>query len=641
MKTHLRSRIIFFSAFTVILALWVASCKKDDGGTQPPGGGATVQGIVTRADTTGNPPIAGASVRIGTGTPVITGASGEFSIPVTAGTNVTLTVSKAGYSFNEVVVNVASGTTKNLVVSLLAEGARTTFNASTSDSVADGSYKITLPANFVSGTGNVTVSITGLDPTSSEVRALPGGLEAIDAGGNPRYLQPVSFAEYVARDASGNILQVNQSAGSGANIELPIPASLRGQVGYRNGDPIECYLYDATTGKWQTPVPGIVGPSSIDGQPAIKATIFHLSWYGGAPSSTDRARIQGFVRNADGSPAAGVDVEAFPGGDLVTDAQGFYSCVDAAPNSNVRVVATAVQGSTVRWGEVLVFTGAAQSTCISAPDITLGAAQQGSFEVTAYLLKFESGGQSFDYALASIQLVTPGGTGAAWDSALVRVGVGAQLTTVPSTGSGQYTLFTPSLTLDAGQFYSITIDFDQNGTTDANGQVRMVGTPRITSPTPSSTVGNPFTATWTDTGTTISGYSANYWLSISGDSAGRFFVTQNLSKVIGDGSVDTSIYGFPQPNDPLPVGNYNMSVTALNGPAGFLTIGSPQPNINGQNVQGFFFSYSFGQAVDFSSTGFGASSPRVALRKQKTPLALKQMYDQLPASVRKKIRMKW
>lgn len=98
----------------------------------------------------------------------------------------------------------------------------------------------------------MNVTVTGLDPTTDQIRALPGGLEALDGNGQPVYLSPVSFAEYTVKDASGNVLQFNPSASQGADIELPIPAVLQGQPGYENGDPIECYVYDPADGKWKT-----------------------------------------------------------------------------------------------------------------------------------------------------------------------------------------------------------------------------------------------------------------------------------------------------------------------------------------------------------------------------------------------------
>src|SRR3989442_944733 len=119
--------------------------------------------------------------------------------------------------------------------------------------------------------GPVTVPVTGLAPTTDQIKALPGGLDAVDANGQKVYLSPVSFAEYTVKDANGNVLPFNPSASGGANIELPIPASLRGQPGYGDGDPIECYLYDPADGKWKTPVPGVIGASSVNGELAIKA----------------------------------------------------------------------------------------------------------------------------------------------------------------------------------------------------------------------------------------------------------------------------------------------------------------------------------------------------------------------------------
>ena len=638
MKHTPRSVVALFIVLLAAMAFWITSCKKDDvtGPDSGSGGSTLVRGIVTQAGTTGNPPLADATVRRGTDTTVTTGSDGSFTIPVASGTDVTLTVTKTGYSFNEVVVNVAGGSTKILAVSLLAEGEKKTFAVTSGDSVAHGSYKLTVPPNFVTATGNVTVSVTGLDPTTNEIRALPRGLEAVDAGGVTRYLQPVSFAEYVARDASGNVVEVNQSAGQGANIELPIPASLRGQPGYRNGDPIECYLYDAATGKWKTPVPGIVGPSSIDGEPAIKATIFHLSWYGGAPALNERACIKGYVRNATGTPVSGADVEAFAGSSTTTNSAGFYQ-VDAAPNSNVRVVASVIEGTTIRTGEVLVFTGGIGDTCKTAPDITLGAAQPGSFHVQAALLKVVSSSSTFDLASVDIDLTSPSGS-VGWESAVVNIGYGSQTTAIPHSSGGSYSAFSPDLSLTPGESYFITIDFDNNGTIDANGQIQMVGNTVITSPAASATVPQSFTATWTDDASSSPGYNADYFVILSGDSASRVFLTKQRTKVIGDGSVDSSIYGSPQYNDPLPAGSYTMQLWGLNGPAGFMTLGNLQPNINGQNVEGYFYAYSLAEPVDFTSTGLSESIKRIAARKQKLELAVKEHYKRFPQEIKSRVK---
>ena len=650
-RIHSSTRVLVSMLLLVGIGIWITSCSKKSSNPVAPGpttgGNTTVNGVVKDAGATGNPAIAGATVQVaGNASSVTSDANGMFKLSVTAGVSQTINVTKAGYSLNQVVVNLASGTSKNVSVNLLQSGNTQTVPVSSGGTVTDtkSNAVLKLPSGFVTTTGNVSVTVTGLDPTTEQVRALPGGLQAIDANGNAKYLQPVSFAEYTVKDANGNVLQFNSSASAGANIELPIPASLRGKPGYRNGDPIECYVYDPTDGKWKTPVPGVVGPSSIDNTiPAIKATIFHLSWYGGAPALNQRACISGYVKNSSGTAAIGANVEAFPGSTGVTDANGFYD-IDAAPSSNVRVVASVLSGALISTAEIVVYTAASTDSCYPAPDLTLGLPQQGTFEVNATLYKSGSGASTFDFAAAGITLKTPAGTTSNYDGASVQIGYGTQFTNVPSSGGGSYLVYTGMLnttnfSLAPGQQYQIKIDFDKNGTVDATGTVRMVGVSAITNPADGTTVPNHFTATWDDNGSAFAGYSANYWLTISGDSASRFFVTTTPSKVVGDGSVDSSFYGYYLSNAPLPGGQYSMNVWSFNGPAGFLTVGNQLPNINGQNVTGYMYSYFFSDPVTFNSSGLpSTAAPGYSSRQQhwKVPLALANFYKRIPNSIKKK-----
>lgn len=229
----------------------------------------------------------------------------------------------------------------------------------------------------------------------------------------------------------------------------------------------------------------------------------------------------------------------------------------------------------------------------------------------------------------------------------MKIGYGTQFTTIPSTGSGNYELinYLPGSTgfsLAQGQQYSIKIDFDKNGTVDANGSVRMVGITRMTNPTEGSTVGKTFTATWNDSGSTVPGYSANYWVSLVGDSAYRYFFTTTPSKVVGDGTVDSTFYGYALKNDPLPAGSYSFYVQSYNGPVGFVSVSNQLPNINGQNVTGYFYSYYFGETVSFKSTGNSAPGGTLAAQRQqhwKMPLALKNFYKAIPAVVKKRVHL--
>jgi len=652
-------RILLSSLLLLGIGLWISSCaKKSSNPLSPPpptgstSGNATVNGVVKDAGASGNPAIAGATVQLsGSTSSITTDANGVFTLSLTPDSTHTINVTKSGYSLNQAVVNLTAGSTQNMTINLLQAGNTQTVPVNSGGTVTDSKSNavLNLPAGFVSTTGNVSVTVTGLDPTTDQVRALPGGLEAVDANGNTKYLQPVSFAEYTVKDANGTTLQFNQSSSTGATIELPIPASLRGKPGYENGDPIECYVFDPTDGKWKTPVPGLIGPSSVDGSPAIKATIFHLSWYGGAPALNQRACINGYVKNTNGTPAVGANVEAYPGASGVTNSAGFYD-IEAAPSSTVRVDASVLSGSQISTAEIVVYTGASTDSCYPAPDLTLGAPQQGTFDVSATLYKIDEGNSSyFDFADAEITLTTPNGTTTNYDNADVQIGYGTQFTTLPSSGSGDYLLYSGmqgagSFALAAGQPYEIKIDFDKNGTVDATGAVQMVGTSTITYPTDGSTVPNHFTATWNDNGTANPGYSANYWVFISGDSASDYFWTTTPSVVVGNGSVDSSFYGFYLPNNPLPAGDYEMEVSAFNGPAGFLTTyGDQLPNINGQNVTGYMYAYYSGPTVSFTSSGMPSSAaPGFAYSKHNTkvPPALVKFYKRLPSMIRNKISMK-
>src|SRR6266850_3785552 len=378
---------------------------------------ATVSGLVR--DAVSGTPIQGASVKASSGASGTSGADGRFTINVGSDQRVRIDVTRTDYSLNQAVVQLARNQTQTLTLNLIPAGTTTSVDVTAGGKVTDASSNATLslPAEFVAASGSVNVRVTGLDPTTNEVKALPGGLDAIDANGNAVYLKPVSFAEYTVTDGAGNVLQFNPSASSGANIELPIPASLQGKPGYQNGDPIECYVYDTADGKWKTPVAGIIGPSSVDGQTAIKATIFHLSWYGGAPAAGQAGCVQGTVM-VDGSPAANVDVEAFPGSSTRTDAQGHYQ-VQAALNSTVTVDATQVSGSQFRIAEGTVNVGAAVCATL---DLSLGAATEGEYQATGYLYHLGQTLPSAIDAAASEITVNVQGSPISVTGAIVEIG---------------------------------------------------------------------------------------------------------------------------------------------------------------------------------------------------------------------------
>lgn len=613
-------RFVLPAALTLATAIAITLPGCGGGKSTGPLGGpvATVTGAVQ--DAVSGAPVAGATVRASSGAAATTDPSGRFSVNVAAGQRVRVDVTKEGFSLNQLVVELASGQSRAFVVGLIAEGSTAAVNVASGGAVTDLGSKavLTLPAGFVTAAGSVDVTVTGLDPTTAQIKALPGGLDALDANGAPVYLSPVSFAEYTVRDAAGNILPFNPAASQGADIELPIPAALQGRPGYGMGDPIECYVYDPADGKWKTPVPGVIGPSSVDGSPAIKATIFHLSWYGGAPASSDVACVEGYVR-LNGVPVANVDVEAFAGGNARTDANGFYR-VQAAPNSVVRVVASQAAGSSFRLAEGVVTTGGPGAPCARL-DLSLGELQPGEYLVTAYLLSDTQGTAA---ALAHIAIVL-GAKEVDVTGATVQIGSGGTWHTLTNFGSGNYGIVAGTGTFDlvAGTLYTMRFDHASDGTWDAQGTVRMSAIPAITSPTPSAVVAPSFVATWTDPGIGLPGYDAHYFGAIESDSSfDTAFITEDVSYEVGTG-VPQPGWGFP--NDPLVPGGHRITVWAVHGSFFYWFEDSlAVPNVTGENTTGHLASLGVGDQVAFTVAAAGRAprTPALATRPRTAGLEL-------------------
>jgi hypothetical protein len=608
--------VLAAGTLVLVAGLFLGACGKKASKVGGPGGGGgggtgLLSGRLTLAASAGTP-VAGATITTSTGATTTTNADGLFSLTLPAGQDVRIDATKANYTLNQVHVKLTSNENRTLTVGLMAAGNTEAVPVGAGGSVTDPSSNalITLPANFVTASGPVTVTITGLDPTTDQIAALPGGLQAVDGTGATKYLKPVSFAEYTARDASGNVLPFNSAASSGANIELPIPASLRGQPGYANGDPIECYVYDPADGKWKTPVPGVIGPSSVDGQPAIKATIFHLSWYGGAPASSDVACVQGSVRDSLGAPVAGATVEAFQGERGTTDAAGNFQ-LQAAANGQVRVVASRLVNGVFQSATDTVQTAGIGAPCVVSNLVMRS--RQPSYDVMASMWATPpaTGTDNVYFVQVDIELGVEG-EGVPVDGATVEIGTGGTFVTVPGFGGGAYGIYsgTPgfeTFVLDPGALYTLRLDYNHDGTPEATGQVRMAGLPVIDVPEAASVQPRTYTASWTDPGASQAGYNPVYFGFNSGSDdvtapTSSFFLTTEDSRVIGSGITDPAYY-FPDPM--LASGPYQFSLMTLVGPlvGGGIPSLPTTPNIAGPGTSGYFNAYSINNAVDYTSTG--------------------------------------
>lgn len=616
MRTRMPGTALLFAGTLVVaVALILGACGKKSS-TPPIVKYGTLDGRVTLAGSAGTP-VAGAAVTSTSGASTTTDANGQFSLTLPADQDVRINATKASYTLNQLHVRLSANETRTVALGLMAAGHTLLVPVSSGGNVTDPSSgaTITLPANFVTASGPVTVSITGLDPTTDQIAALPGGLIAVNGSGATKYLKPVSFAEYTVRDAAGNVLPYNSAASAGAQIELPIPASLAGTPGYHDGDAIECYVYDPADGKWKTPVPGTIHPSSVDGRLAIQATIFHLSWYGGAPASDEVSCVSGSVRDSLGAPVAGASVEAFPGERSTTDASGNYN-IQASPNSQVRVTATRLVGGVFQTATDTVQTNGIGGPC-SVSNLVMKS-RQPSYDVTATMTA-SSVGATTTYSIdVTIQLGVDGkGTGV--DGAVVKIGTGGSYVTIPGLGSGLYYVdsSTPgfeSLAFTAGAPYTLQLDYTDDGIVDATGQVRMSGLPVVNAPAAASTQPRTFTANWTDPGTGQPGYVPVYFGLNSGTNevtgpTSSFFFSTTTSHSVGSGVTDPATY-FPDPF--LVEGPYEFTLMTIVGPlvGGLLPSVPSTPNIAGPGTSGFLNAWSMIDAVGYNSNGLATGATR-------------------------------
>ncbi len=121
------------SVLALTIGILLAGCSKDASAptTDTNTATATLTGVVTDADSAAGAPIAGATVSAAGSMTVTTNGRGEFSLTISAGTTVTVRVTKADYSLNEIVMNLAPGSVRTVSVGLLRVGAEQTLPVST------------------------------------------------------------------------------------------------------------------------------------------------------------------------------------------------------------------------------------------------------------------------------------------------------------------------------------------------------------------------------------------------------------------------------------------------------------------------------------------------------------------------------
>jgi hypothetical protein len=615
-------------SLTVAIALMgqvLAACGSDsNGGPAPndaggPSGPGTVYGIVTDIGTGAG--VAGAVVS-GGGQTTTTDSHGGFTLAGLVQGSVNLAVDGKDYAPAFTTTKI-SDTTQPAFITVKKQGQPQSYNRQSSMTLSQkteaGPYAVILqPDSLETGDSTLQVSITPLDPTK-EREALPGSL--VSGGVMSSLLVPVTFAEFSILDAAGK--RVNLKAAANAQVELPIPPSLR--PSYPMGAKIHCYSFDPSTAKWEDFVEGTVQVSSVDkSTPVLAASVRHFSWYGGAPQGNNCVDVYVNVVSAvDGKPLPNARVEASPGTVAYTDASGTALVRSAVGTMGSTYTAyqtgidvdgtlTGTKGAKyIEFGKVEEdLVGLVQKPCTGDPGPTPGqAAVRGSqqmpltlkigrvtgalYEATAIL----SAGDTDQSGQVQVILEQgpPGPDGKIVDGMAAS---GAKITVTEgggmpmmlaelAPGTGVYAV-TAGLKITAGKSYLISIDADGNGSIDGTGSVFALGKLAWTNPTEGATVASAgLVARWSDTGSELGGaaYAPLYYVNITNMTANDGALYIGTDRQFTAQSIINPMVG-------LSPGMYTGTVIGFSGPFATSTGLGTSNNITGAGVTGVFYSVS-------------------------------------------------
>jgi hypothetical protein len=581
-----------------------------------PSGPGTVYGVVT--DIGSGAGVAGVTVS-GGGQTATTDGRGAFTLGGLAVGSVNLSVEAKDYAPGFATAKVGD-TTQTALVTLKKKGEPHSYDVSSAMTLSQkteaGPYAVKFQANSLDTTDtNLQVSITPLDPTK-EREALPGSL--VSGGAMSSLLVPVTFAEFSILDSAGK--RVNLKAAASAEVELPIPPSLRST--YPLGSKIHCYAYDPGTGKWEDFVEGTVQTSSVDGiTPVLAASVRHFSWYGGAPQGNNCIDVYVKVVSAvDGKPLANARVEASPGTIAYTDASGSALVRSAAGTMGSTYTAyqtgidvdgslTGIAGAKyIEFGKVEEdLVGLVQKPCTGDPSPTQGQANvRGSqgmpvtltigrltgvlYEANAILSSDEDGKPGQVEVILEQGLPGPDGKivdamPAGGAKITLTEGGGAPVMLMElAPGTGLYTI-PMGLKITAGKSYLLSIDGDGNGSIDGTATIFALGNLAWTAPTDGATVASGFTASWSDSGSAVGGvgYAPLYYaiLNAAGGGDGAIYIGTDRQ---------FTPKSLLSPMTPLAPGKYTGSLIGFSGP--FAASGSGTNNITGMGVTGIFYSVS-------------------------------------------------
>jgi len=593
-----------------LLSSAAASCgsKNDSGPAAPIVGGptATVTGVVIGSSGNGLP-LANVTVTASpsAGGTATSNSFGVFTLTIPANTTVAIGGSLAGFAVHSSTVQLAAGETRAIPMVLATVGATQTVFANAGGKVTDPVSKtaITLPVGYVTGTSTAQVQVTGLDPTSFQVLAMPGTFAAVGQFGSSVSLEPFAIAEIRIGDGAGGTFPLAQPA----VVELHLPGALASDPRAGMGSTVPCVRYDPADGLWKHFAGGQVVASSVDGQPAVRVTVSSLSWIAAGFLNGSNSCVSGAVMSGL-NPVAGATVQAYPGGTDISDGAGGFQ-VPVPPGALVRVVATRPGVGTIEIGSVSSVGGKLGAGCTSADVSLTGGGAPPTFSVQAQI-RHEKVFPGVPVDAATVRIFSNTSPPVPLNGALVTLSSPVHSWVLPLLSNGVYgrTSWGTSFTLDAGYTHTLGIDLEPDGVVDATAQVLMPGKPVILAPDGVNDVGATFVASWSDPEASGGTYTARYIGSVESESFGTFPAIFALKPPAGSDTIGTGV-GQPEyamPNDPLIAGQYVFRLWATNGPVRYPvgnTVQFATPNIVSTRMLGYFSAVAKADSIRFNSIG--------------------------------------
>lgn len=369
-------------------AVWFGACASSDDGGGGSGGGADattdagggdggIQGgytlepftppeknaIIGQVVSTDGAPVEGVSVTAG-GQSTTTNYDGLYALEVTPGERIVVRFLAAGYAeLSRPGALLQDGqVTVNAV--LPRRSASVEVTAGVAMAVPGGA--VTVPEGAVvdkdgnAATG-VRVRVTPIDVTGPEIAAAPGDFSATTTGGDTAQLETFGMAEYQVTDATGAALEIK--AGETVGIEILLPAD----TDLKDGDVVPAWHFDQATGRWIEEGTGTVKVSSQDAtRLAFVADVGHFSWWN-CDKTMETTCVRGVVKNCDGTPAAGADIQMegvdYDGTSTAWAGTDGTFCGPARRNSSVRLYAASGWGANRLVAAADVTTPDVASTC--------------------------------------------------------------------------------------------------------------------------------------------------------------------------------------------------------------------------------------------------------------------------------------